>query len=106
MQDDGAGNIILYHKEAGATVITTDDGSFGTVDYTLGKISIPELTLSGFVGTDENLSFTAELDSNDVVPVRNQIIQIETSTVSGEEDTISSGTYSGNVNYTTTPSRY
>jgi hypothetical protein len=106
MQDDGEGNIILYHKEAGATVITTDDSSFGTVDYVLGKISIPELTLSGFVGSDENLSFTVELDSNDVVPVRNQIIQIETSSVSGEEDTISSGTYSGNVNYKTTPSRY
>jgi hypothetical protein len=106
MQDDGEGNIILYHKEAGATVITTDDGTFGTVDYTLGKISIPELTLSSFPGTDENLSFEVELDSNDVVPVRNQIIQIESSTVSGEEDSVASGTYSGNVNYKTTPSRY
>jgi hypothetical protein len=105
MQDDGTGNIQLYHSAAGSTTDTIDNSAFGTIDYTLGKIVIPELNISSISGTDENLSFTVELDSNDVVPVRNQIIQIETSTVSGEEDTISSGTYSGNVNYKTTPSR-
>ena len=106
MEDDGAGNIILFHKESGATTNTIDNSSFGSVDYILGKISIPELSISSIFGTDENLSFTVELDSNDVVPVRNQIIQIETSTVSASEDTVASGTYSGNVNYKTTPSRY
>jgi hypothetical protein len=106
MEDDGEGNIILFHKESGATTNTVDNSSFGTVDYIEGKISIPELSISEISGEDENLSFTVELDSNDVVPVRNQIIQIETSTVSASEDTVASGTYSGNVNYKTTPSRY
>jgi hypothetical protein len=106
LHDDGEGKIILFHKTTGTTAITIDDSSFGTIDYEKGTLIIPELSISGFTGTDESLSWTVELDSNDVVPVRNQIIQIETSTVSGEEDTISSGTYSGNVNYKTTPSRY
>jgi hypothetical protein len=106
LQDDGKGNIVLYHKEIGTTTITTDDGKFGSIDYVEGTIIIPVLNISGFSGTDENLEWTVELDSNDVVPVRNQIIQIESSSITASEDTIASGTYSGNVNYTTTPSRY
>jgi hypothetical protein len=105
MEDDGTGNIKLYHKTSGTNVITIDDAKFGTVDYVTGKITIPTLSLSGFSGTDTTLVFTVELDSFDVVPVRNQILQIESTTINAIEDTIASGTYSGNTNYTTTPSR-
>jgi hypothetical protein len=105
MEDDGMGNIKLYHKASGTNVVTIDDAKFGTVDYVTGKITIPTLSLSGFSGTDTTLVFTVELDSFDVVPVRNQILQIESTTINAIEDTIASGTYSGNTNYTTTPSR-
>lgn len=105
IEDDGAGNIKLYHKTSGTSVVTIDDAKFGTVDYTKGKVIIPELSISGFSGTDDNLIITVELDSHDIVPVRNQILQIESTKITAIEDTIASGTYSGNTNYTTTPSR-
>ena len=105
IQDDGAGALQLYHKTTGTTTLTLDDTAFGTVDYTTGRVIITSLSIASFTGTDDSLALTVAFDSSDVVPVRNQIIQIESSVISGEEDTIASGTYSGSTNYVTTPAR-
>lgn len=105
IQDDGAGALQLYHKTTGTTTLTLDDTAFGTVDYLTGQVIITSLSIASFTGTDDSLVLTVQFDSNDVVPVRNQIVQVESSTIVGEEDTIASGTYSGSTNYVTTPNR-
>jgi len=45
-------------------------------------------------------------DSNDIIPVRNQILEIDTanSTVTGDVDTIESGSSQAGTSYTTTSS--
>ena len=105
MEDDGEGYIKLFHKTSGSSVNIIDDAKFGTVDYIKGQIIVSSLGISGFTGIDDSLIFTVELDSYDIVPVRNMILQIESSSITPIEDSIESGTYSGNVNYKTTPSR-
>lgn len=105
LQDDGKGAISLYHKATGTTTVVVDDAAFGTVDYLTGQVILTSLSIASFTGTDDSLVLTVQFDSNDVVPVRNQIVQVESSTIVGEEDTIASGTYSGSTNYVTTPNR-
>ena len=49
---------------------------------------------------------TVQPDSNDIVPVRNQILEIDTTnlSVTGAGDTIASGASDGGVNYSTVSS--
>ena len=56
--------------------------------------------------TSTSIRLTVVPASNDVVPVRNQILQIDTTnlSVTGVADTIASGGGDAGVNYTTTSS--
>ena len=99
IRDSGAGKLELYYHPAGSTEIVVFDDSFGTVDYvdryplltdtnTEGKLIIPSLNITGFSGTDEFLILTAVLASSDVVPIRNQLLQIESVSVSPSKSAI------------------
>ena len=54
--------------------------------------------------SDGTINITLKPDSNDVIPVRNQIIEIDTvnSTTGAEVDTYAEGTANAGVGYTTT----
>mgnify|MGYP003117852683 FL=1 len=56
--------------------------------------------------TDGTLDITVKPDSNDVIPVRNQIIEIDIvgSSTTAEVDTYAQGTTSAGVGYTTNAS--
>jgi len=84
LDDDGAGNIRVYYL-SGTTRIYTSS-TYGTIDYTTGEIILTS--------------------SNDIVPVRNQVLSIDTanSTVSGSIDEIESGSSQAGTSYTTTSS--
>ncbi len=103
--DDGSGNVLLKQRETGTSNVITSDANFGTIDYIKGTITIPELNISKFVDDVDKLSITVELDSHDIVPVRNAILQIESVVITPQEDVIESKTYSGNTNFATTPAR-
>ena len=82
----------------------------GTVDYTNGIITITSLyvsSVSSYDGaTQTQIRVTAIPDSLDIVPKRNQLLEIDTTntTVLAQVDTISVGDDSGNVSFTTTSS--
>ena len=85
-------------------VRTYFDAAAGTVDYTNGIIKINSLTMTG-VGNVDNVSsteirITAIPDSYDIVPVRNQILEIDlvNTTVTASVD----ATATSGVGYTTT----
>tara|TARA_B100000965_G_scaffold398888_1_gene417750 strand:+ start:2570 stop:4447 length:1878 start_codon:yes stop_codon:yes gene_type:complete len=106
--DDGSGNIRLYYLVSG--VKTYENNTWGTVDYIAGTIKINSAIISAVSNVDGAVStkirVTAKPDSNDIAPVRGQVLNIDTtnSTVTGEVDTISSGSGASGVGYTTTSS--
>ena len=100
--DDGAGNLRIYYLVSG--VRTYINNTAGTVDYEKGKITINSIVITGVGLVDSQSSARVRItvlpNSNDVTPVRNQILeidQINTTYVSNVDATASTG-----VGYTTT----
>ena len=106
--DDGSGNIRLYYLVSG--VKTYENNTWGTITYTTGEIKISSAIISAVSNVDgatsTTIRVTAKPDSNDIAPVRGQVLNIDTnnSTVTGQVDTIRSGSGSSGVGYTTTSS--
>ena len=102
--DDGTGNVRRYYTD-GSTRVYVDDVA-GTINYGTGVISINTLTYSSTSNTDGSIDFTIIPSSNDVISVRNQLLDITASEVSvtGTADTVASGETSAGVGYTTSSS--
>ena len=87
-----AGEKVYYNTEA------------GTIDYDSGKITINPVFISAILDVDgvssTRIRITAIPSSNDIVPVRNQVLEIDevNTTITGTVDTISTS----GVGYTTT----
>ena len=106
--DDGAGNLRRYHL-VGVTR-TYDDTTAGTVNYTTGAITIKAITISSISNVDglssTKIRITGIPNSKDVVPVRNQILELDMVNikVTGEIDTIAVGDTGASSTYTTASS--
>ena len=109
--DDGSGNLRTYRLEGTSRVIK--DSVAGTINYSTGEIKINSINIISIEKVDGEDSTVIRLsvipDSRDIIPVRNQILEIDfiNSTIVGEIDTIatgdtgSSGTYVTNSGYST-----
>ena len=77
--DDGSGNIRIYYLVGNTRTYT--NSTAGTVDYTTGLIKINSMVITGVGNVDDTTSsqirITALPNSNDIVPVRNQILEID-----------------------------
>ena len=64
------------------------------------------VNITSVSNSDDTITITVIPLSNDIVPVRNQILEIDSTNMSvvGEEDTIASGASNAGVSYTTTTS--
>ena len=108
LDDDGEGNIRRYYFVG--TVRTYANNTQGTVDYSTGQITINSLNVSSIENirgaSSTVIEITVEPASNDIVPVRDQILNIDTanSTITVEADTFVGGSASAGVGYTTTSS--
>ena len=108
LDDDGAGNVRVYYL-SGTTRIYTST-TFGTVNYTTGEIILTSANVTSISNVDGAASTRIRVfaipDSNDVVPVRNQVLEIDTanSTITGSVDTVESGSSQAGTTYTTTSS--
>ena len=106
--DDGSGVLRLYYLVAGVRVYQNETA--GTVDYIAGKITIGSInitTISNVDGASSSIiRVTSVPDSKDVIPVRNQVLEIDfvNTTVTGDEDTISTGDSAAGTSYNTTSS--
>ena len=78
--DDGSGNLRIYSLSTGQ-VRTYLNSSAGTVDYVNGTISTTALLISAVSDVDglssTQIRITSIPKSNDVIPVRNQILEID-----------------------------
>jgi hypothetical protein len=108
LDDDGQGNVRVYYL-SGTTRIYTDS-SFGTVNYTTGEIILTSANITSISNVDgatsTQIRVTTIPSSNDIVPVRNQVLEIDTanSTITGSVDEIESGSSQAGTGYTTTSS--
>ena len=102
--DNGSGDIRRYYTDGSTRVYA--DNTAGTVDYNTGVISINTLTYRSTSNTDDSIDFTIIPNSNDVISVRNQLLDITASEISvtGVADTVASGETSAGVGYTTSSS--
>ena len=88
--DDGAGNLRVYSLVVGVRVYL--DSAAGTVDYENGIIKVNPIAITSVSNVDgassTRLRVTVLPDSNDVVPVRNQILELDlvNTTVTGSVD--------------------
>ena len=105
IDDDGNGNIRTYYL-VGGTTRTYLNNTAGTVDYSTGLVTLPSLTITGTFNSDGTVSVVVQPKSNDIVPVRNQLLEIDfTNTkVTAEVDTIESGGSSAGTGYATSSS--
>jgi len=108
LDDDGAGIIRLYYLSGTTRVYTST--SYGTVNYTTGEVVLTSANITSISNVDGETStqirVTTIPSSNDIVPVRNQVLEIDTinSSVSGEIDAVESGSSQAGTSYVTTSS--
>ena len=91
-------------KVSGASEIIVENNA-GTVTPTDGKISFTA-TIDSFTGT--YIEITADPDSNDIAPKRNELLTIlvDDCKIEGEVDTMITGGTSAGVAYTTVSRQY
>ncbi len=104
MDDDGMGNLRAYSLTGGTTK-TYLDTNIGSVNYSTGVITINSLNITSSTET-AGVTVTAQPSSNDIVPVRNQLIEIDfaNANITGQNDTIESGGSSAGTDYATSSS--
>ena len=100
IDDDCAGNIRTFYL-LGGTTKTVTNAQAGTINYNTGQIVLTSFNISSVQAASGNLEVTLKPDSNDVIPVRNQVIEIDTvsSVTSAEIDTFATGEATAGVGY-------
>ena len=92
--DDNDGALRTYYFVG--TTKTIVDANFGTVDYIAGKVSIPSANITSISNVDgatsTQIRIVAVPSSPDIIPLRNNILEIDlpNSTVTGKVDTATS----------------
>ena len=106
--DDGEGNVRRYYLVG--SVRTYVDNTAGTITYSSGAVAINALTMASIENIRGAASTVIELtvtpSSNDIVPVRAQVIDIDVanSTFTVQADTLVGGSANAGIGYTTTSS--
>ena len=101
--DDGSGNLRLYYLVAGSRVY--QDSTIGTVNYATGEIKIFGIHIATVGNVDgaasSKIRITAVPNSRDIVPVRNQLLEIDfvNTYVVAEVDTIATSDASAGSSY-------
>ena len=108
LDEDGQGNVRVFYLVSG--IKTIHNATQGTIDYSTGQITINSLNVASISNirgaTSNKIEITVTPSSNDVVPVRDQILEIDVSNsiITVGEDTFVGGSSEAGVGYTTTSS--
>ena len=108
LDDDGNGNVRRFFLVSG--VKTYADNNQGTINYETGQVTLNLINISSISNirgaASTVIEITVQPNSNDVVPVRDQIVEIDVanSLISVEEDSFVGGSAEAGVGYTTSTS--
>jgi len=105
IDDDGSGNIRTFYL-LGGTTKTITNATAGTINYTTGVVVLTSLNITSTTNTNSTIDVTIKPDSNDVIPVRQQVIEIDTvaTKVTAEVDEFATGSATAGVGYSTSSS--
>ena len=109
LDDDGLGKIRRYYVQGSTRIYSATNQ--GKIDYATGQITLDSLNITEVQNIRGKESSVIEItvipNSNDIVPVRDQILKIDTenSSFTVEIDTYASGSSQAGIGYTTSPSR-
>lgn len=98
---DGIRNIYRYKVDVNTSLNIMTARNVGTVNYNTGLITINDFDID----SDTDIDLLVRPASNDIAPVRNQIIEIDTNkytSITSDVDSIATGGSSGAIGYTTT----
>ena len=107
LNDDGMGNVRMYYVVDGTTN-TYQNNTAGTINYKTGEIILTSFNITEVSNIDGATSTKIRLivnpESNDIIAVRNQVLEIDTANliVNANVDTIATGSASAGVGVTTT----
>jgi len=108
LDDDGQGNVRRYRMDG--SVRSYANNTQGTINYLTGVVEVNSLNVSNIENVRGAASTVIEVtvkpNSNDLVPIRNQILEIDiaNSSVTVEADTLVGGSANAGIGYTTTSS--
>ena len=108
LDDDGNGNVRRYKMDG--SVRSYANSTQGTINYTTGLVEVNSLNVSNIENVRGAASTVIEVtvkpNSNDIVPIRNQVLDIDVanSSVTVESDTLVGGSANAGIGYTTTSS--
>jgi hypothetical protein len=108
LDDDGAGNVRRYYLDAG--VKTYANTEQGTINYTTGQITLNSLNITAVSNIRGAAATAIELtvipNSNDIVPVRNTVVEIDisNSTFTVQKDGFVGGSNDAGVGYSSVTS--
>jgi len=107
LNDDGQGNVRMYYVVDGTTK-TYQNLTAGTIDYVSGQVVLTSFNIIAVSNIDGAASTKIRLivkpESNDIIAVRNQVLEIDTANliVTANVDTIATGSASAGVGVATT----
>ena len=105
IDDDGSGNIRTFYL-LGGTTKTITNATAGTITYTTGQVVLTSFNITSTSNGNNTVDITIKPDSNDIIPVRNQVVEIDTvaTSVGTEVDEFAAGSATAGVGYTTSSS--
>ena len=105
IEDDGSGKIRTFYL-LGGTTKTITNAEAGTINYNTGEVVLTSFNVTAVTNSNNTIDVTIKPDSNDVIPVRQQIIEIDTvaTTVVAEVDDFATGKATAGVGYSTSSS--
>ena len=108
LDDDGEGNIRRYRQDGSVRAYGTS--TQGSINYSTGLVEVNSLNVSNIENVrgvaSTVIEITVKPQSNDIVPIRNQILEMDiaNSTVTVEADALVGGSANAGIGYTTTSS--
>jgi len=105
IDDDGNGNIRTFYL-LGGTTKTITNAQAGTINYNTGQVVLTSFNVTSVSNAAGTIDVSLKPDSNDVIPVRQQVIEIDTvaTTVTAEVDDFATGKATAGVGYSTSSS--
>ena len=106
--DDGKGNLRTYYMSGGSRTYT--NSAAGTINYRTGLITISSTTITSVSAVDGASSIKIRItvipNSNDILALRNQILEIDfvNTSITGAVDTIAVSSSAGAPSYTASAS--
>ena len=104
LDDDGNGNVRRYKMDGSARSYA--NATQGTINYSSGLVEVNSLNVSNIENirgaASTVIEITVKPNSNDIVPIRNQVLDIDiaNSSVTVEADTLVGGSANAGIGYT------